>query len=360
MSTRARRWLAGFAIWTMLAVLSASQTVVRLSLEDRPIYWDRLVVGNLVNWYSCAVFTPLLFWAVRRFPVDARDWLRHLPFQLALCAIASTLKFLIEWNTMVRVFGFELPPVGRLLTSGFISENIAFWCLVAAIHAIEFQRKAREREVLTARLQARLSEAHLNALAARLHPHFLFNTLQAISTLVHRDPRAADTMIGHLSTLLRKTLHGRPGHEVTLEEEMALLDDYLAIAQARFGDRVAVVRDLAPETLPALVPGLSLQPLLENAFEHGIARRADAGLVRIQARRVGDRLELSVRDDGYGPAADAVREGVGLGTTRGRLTELYGPSAGLTLTAHPEGGSLATMTLPFHLTPVTPAVEVAA
>ncbi|MHB1329267.1 MAG: sensor histidine kinase [Gemmatimonadales bacterium] len=350
--TTTRRWLAGFGIWTVLAILSASQSVVRLELANRPIDWNWVIQSNLVSWYSCAIFTPLFFLAARRFPIDGRAWPRHLPLHLALCAVASALKYLIEWFTMVEVLGFQLQSLGRMLTSGFISENIAFWCMTAAIHAIEFQHRARQREVLSARLEARLSEAQLNALTVRLHPHFLFNTLQGVSTLVHRDPTAADAMLGHLSTLLRRTLHGRPRHEVTLEEELEILEHYLAIAQARFGDRVTIERVIAPDTLGGLVPCLSLQPLLENAFEHGIARRAASGRVVITSRRNGPELEVSIRDDGYGPTAGTVQDGVGLGTTRGRLTELYGPRASLRVAAHPDGGTVATMVVPFHETPV--------
>lgn len=351
MTSRARRWLLGFGIWTLLAILTASQSVVRSQLGNRPIDLERLMVGSLVSWYTCAIFTPVFFLAVRRFPVDARDWVRHLPVHLALCAVVSAAKYVLEWTAMAPVLGFDVPPLARMVTTGFISENIAFWCLDAAIHAIEFQRRAQEREVLSARLQARLSEARLNALAARLHPHFLFNTLQGISTLVHRDTAAADRMLGHLSSLLRKTLHGQPRHEVTLENELTVLDDYLAIVQTRFGSRVTIERDIAPEALPGLLPSLALQPLLENAFEHGIARRAGASRVTIRARLTRDRLDLTVRDDGTGPAAP-LNEGIGLGTTRARLTELYGERATLSVAAHPDGGTLATMTVPFHLAPI--------
>lgn len=360
MSAAVGRWALGFGIWTVLATLSASQSILRLRFENRPVDLDRLIPGTFVSWYSCAIFTPVFFWAARRFPIDGRDWIRHVPLHLALCAVASVLKFVVEWTTMVYGLGYSIPPLARLMSSGFISENIAFWCMAAAIHAIEFQRRVRERELLSARLQRRLSEAQLNALTARLHPHFLFNTLQGISTLVYRDPKAADTMLRHLSTLLRKTIHGRPRHEVTLEEELLLAENYLAIVQARFGDRVTIERDIEPGTLRCLVPCLVLQPLLENAFEHGIARRAGAGRVTIRARQLGSKLELSVRDDGHGPTAGTLREGVGLGTTRDRLSELYGAEADSTLAGHPEGGTVATMVLPFHEIPIAPMAEVTA
>jgi len=224
-----------------------------------------------------------------------------------------------------------------------------------AVHAIEFHQRVREREVLAARLQARLSQAQLDALASRLHPHFLFNTLQGISTLVYRDPAAADAMLGHLSTLLRRALSRGPGHEVTLEEELALLEEYLAIVQVRFGDRVMVEREVDSSALGALVPQLLLQPLVENAIEHGVARRAGAGRIGIRVVREGGQLRIAVTDDGPGLERPA-REGVGLGSTRLRLGELYGEAGSLALERGAAGGLVARVTLPFHETPVSPAI----
>lgn len=354
-----RRWALGFLVWTVLALLSASQMAVFLRGTDQAVEWSRLVPQRLVEWYSCAVFTPVFFAAARRWPIDARSWLRHAPVHLLLCAVATVIKFAIDGQALSSLLSLPVRPLGAVLQRNFIPENVAFWCMAAVVHAIEFQRTVREREVLSARLQARLSAAQLASLAARLHPHFLFNTLQGISTLVHRDPAAADAMLGHLSTLLRRMLQTRVRHEVTLVEELALLEEYLAIAQTRFGDRLTIVRDVAADALPGLVPYLVLQPILENAFEHGIARRGGAGLVELRAAREGERLRITVTDDGHGPRRDT-RDGVGLGTTRARLVELYGSQATLAVDPAPERGTVATLVIPWHTTPVAVVAEGAA
>jgi len=351
------RWTLGFLVWTVLALVSASQLAVYLAIEGQPIEWARIIPDRLVNWYTCAIFTPIFFVVARRWPIDASSWSRHVPFHLALCAVASLIKFVAEREILVRALGRSDIARADMLQRGFISENIAFWCMAAAVHAIEFHRRVRERDVLSARLEARLSEAQLESLTARLHPHFLFNTLQAISTLVHRDSAAADTMLGHLSTMLRRMLRSRPRHEVPLAEELALVEEYLAIAQTRFGDRLTIRRDIAPDVVTGLVPYLVLQPLLENAFEHGIALKAGAGSVVIRALREADHLRITVADDGHGPRAAPAREGVGLGTTRARLAELYGGRAALTIAAGPTGGTVATLVLPFHTAPISVALE---
>jgi hypothetical protein len=310
----------------------------------------------MADWYSCAIFTPLFFWLARRYPIDRERWVPHLPIHLLAAALATPLKFGLE-RWVVVLAGQGAPPFGQILARSFISENIAFWCVIFAVHAIEFHERAHEREILTARLQARLSEAQLDALTSRLHPHFLFNTLQGISTLVYRDPAAADAMLGHLSTLLRRALTKGQGFEVTLAEELALLEEYLAIVQVRFGDRVAIVRETDPRALTALVPQLLLQPLVENAIEHGVARRAGAGRIGIEVAREGDRLRVAVSDDGPGLTRPA-QDGVGLGSTRLRLSELYGDQGTLALTPAASGGSVATVTLPFHERPIpTPVPE---
>jgi hypothetical protein len=346
------RWGLGFLAWTILGLLSASQSAVGWGVQGRSVDWGWLLTDRLTDWYTCAIFTPLFFWLARRYPIDRDRWIRNVPIHLLAAALCTPMKFALERWVLVDLAGHSLPPFGQILARSFISENIAFWCVILGVHAIEFHQRAREREVLTARLQARLSEAQLDALTSRLHPHFLFNTLQGISTLVYRDPAGADAMLGHLSTLLRRALTRGQGYEVTLSEELALLEEYLAIVQVRFGDRVAIVRETDPTALTGLVPQLLLQPLVENAIEHGIARRAGAGRIGIQVSREGERLRVAVSDDGPGLARPAP-DGVGLGSTRLRLGELYGDRGSLALTPGVAGGLVATVTLPFHETPIS-------
>lgn len=353
MSPRRQRWGLGFLAWTLLVLLSISQSAVAANTAGRVVDWGRMVPWRFIDWYSCALFTPAFFWLARRYPIGRQQWARNVPIHLGAAAVATVLKFTLEHSILSGLLQWTDLPLGRLIVTGFISENIAFWCVIAAVHAIEFHGRVREREVLTSRLQARLSEAQLEALTARLHPHFLFNTLQGISTLVYRDPAAADAMLGHLSTLLRGTLQRATRHEVTLADELALLEEYLAIVQVRFGDRVTIERRIEPGTLPGLVPHFVLQPLVENAIEHGIAARAGAGRIEIAAERQADRLLIRVTDDGPGlPSSTASPpDGVGLGSTRRRLAELYGASARLELNGRAGGGTTARLDLPFHEAP---------
>lgn len=350
-------WLLGFLAWTVLALLSTSDVVAFFVRENRPFFFPDVLGSRLINWYSCGIFTPLFFAVTRRWPIEAATWLRHGPIHLALCAGASVIKFAIEREALIVLLGRTPPPLGEILERSFISENIAFWCMAGVVHALVLSRRIRERELHSARLQARLSQAQLESLAARLHPHFLFNTLQGISTLVHRDPRAADAMLGHLSNLLRQTLQTGRRHEVTLAEELGMLEEYLAIALARFGDRLIIEREVHPSAEPGLVPRMVLQPLLENSFEHGVARKAGPARVALRATKAGPELRITVTDDGHGPDVDPPREGVGLGTTRARLAELYGPAATLTVAPGPGGGTVVSLVLPWHTEPVAPGEE---
>jgi hypothetical protein len=349
-----RPWVLGWAAWTALALLSTTQLAVFQALRGEPVAMGGLLPGSLLNWYSCAIFTPAFFAAARRWPIDARHWVQHTPIHLALCAVASMLKFVIEQHVGVAYLDWDPRPLLAIVQRQFIGENIAFWCLAGVVHAIEFQRRAAEREVDAARLHARLAEASLTALTARLHPHFLFNTLQGISTLVHRDPAAADAMLTRLGALLRRVMEPPDTHEVSLATELGMLEDYLAIAEARFGDRVTVAREIDEDTLEGLVPYLALQPLVENAFEHGIARRAGRGTVAIRASRRGAALEVTVTDDGHPMEVPPRRDGVGLGTTRARLAMLYGDHATLDVGPGPAGGNRSRLVVPWHVTPIRP------
>jgi len=222
--------------------------------------------------------------------------------------------------------------------------------VVVAAHALAFYRRAQEREKHATTLAAGLSRAKLEALRLQLQPHFLFNTLNAISTLVHRDPDAADELIGDLSDLLRLSLH-TIDHEVPLRQELELLDRYLAIEQARLGDRLKVEKHIDPGVAQALVPTFLLQPIAENAIRHGIEPRAAAGTLRIRAERAGAALVLTVADDGVGLAAKQTaaseRRGIGLSNTEQRLATLHGAAASLTIASPESGGVTVRISLPF-------------
>jgi len=248
---------------------------------------------------------------------------------------------------------FGPPFIAIALRANF---GFAIYLIVAtAAHALAFYRRAQERDRHALVLTASLNQAKLDALRLQLQPHFLFNTLNAISTLVHRDAAAADELIGDLSELLRLSLL-TAAHEVPLARELELLDCYLAIEQARLGDRLTVARDIDPATTAALVPTFLLQPLVENAVRHGLEPRLAPGTITLHAHRDGDSLLLSVTDNGVGLAAGEdgrARHGIGLANTEARLRALHGDAAQLQLHALPAGGVHVEIKLPFRTAAAT-------
>jgi sensor histidine kinase YesM len=219
---------------------------------------------------------------------------------------------------------------------------------VSITHALTYYRRAQERERKAVELEARLADAKLDALRMQLHPHFLFNTLNAISTLVHKDPHAADEMIANLSELLRATLDAE-GQEIPLRRELDLLSRYLEIQQARFGDRLKIERQIDAAALDALVPTLILQPLVENAIRHGIEPQTTAGVVAIRAQRKDSVLQLGVADNGGGlQKSTGKSSGIGLTNTKARIEELYGNAGRLVLNSKSGEGFSVEIEIPFH------------
>jgi len=339
LSRRATWWLLALALWTLCPILISLQTVVHASYTGAPVSWSRVLPLRLADWYTCAMFTPLCFWLVRR--------TRSIPAQIAFILGAVVVKYAVyveiaRWLRPAETWRFDV-----VLARAFASESIAFAAMLAIVHGIEYHRRFREREVHAARLEAELASARLDALTAQLQPHFLFNTLNGISTLMRRDVDAAEEMLTHLGDLLHRTLRLGDRHEVTLAEELDLLQHYLDIMKIRFEDRLTVRMDIEPGVTNALVPHLVLQPLVENAIRHGISRRPGAGLLELSAHADGDVLEISVRDDGEG-LLNGGAEGIGLSNTRRRLRQLYGDAHELALTPAAEGGLRVTLRIPLH------------
>jgi LytS/YehU family sensor histidine kinase len=212
-----------------------------------------------------------------------------------------------------------------------ITGTLPFLTVAAGAHALEARARAHERELEAERIRSQLAESRLQALTAQLQPHFLFNTLQGISTLITRDPPAADAMLTSLSDLLREVLRRSDAREVDLSEELRVLEPYLDISRRRFGERLSVRTSMDDRAAGALVPFFILQPLVENALHHGISSHAGAGWIEIAGRRDGDRLVLTVTDSGPGTAAPDAGRGIGLTNTRARLEELYGTAYSLEL-----------------------------
>lgn len=350
-----RPWLLGATIWTALGLLSALQTSVYYMRDGRPVPWNPILIDRLTDWYTCAIFTPVFFWLVRAIPWERGRRFRAVVLQTLVVIACVPIKYFLYVVIVQAVIpDYRSVVFGRILVGSFISEVMAFGAMMAIVHAVEFNRRAVRHVTETARLEARLAEARLESLTAQLQPHFLFNTLHAISTLMHRDVEAADTMLARLGDLLRRTLDDRGRSELPLAEELRLLDAYLDIARVRFQDRLTVDLRIAPETSEALVPRFVLQPLVENALQHGIGSREGAGRVTIRAERSGERLSLMVSDDGVGGQLNGngfPREGIGLTNTRLRLRERYGADHVLQLAKGDEGGLVVTMNIPYRAAP---------
>lgn len=350
-------------VWTLLALLSIGQTALALGVRGQPVHWPALVTLSLADWYTCALFLPALFALARRFPVGDGHWRVSVPVHLAASAVFVVAKytaFLPLLNHFAPHSGATLP---RLLAANAVSELMIFWALMGTVHAVEYYGRFREREAAAFTLAARLAEAQLAALRSQLRPHFLFNTLNAVSALMHRDPEAADRMLGQLADLLRATLEQGDAHEVSLGDELALLDCYIGIMRVRYGPRLAIEIDVPAGLTDALVPALLLQPLVENAIDHGIAPRPGPGRVSVSATLIqtgtASRVQLTVSDDGLGLTAAlggaansgsncGLIEGIGLSNTRQRLAQLYGQDQAFRLISAAGKGTSVTVELPLR------------
>jgi two-component system LytT family sensor kinase len=327
-------WIAG-ACATVGLLSGVHQYYTGIAEGERNVVWSDTLVRQLVYWFAWGAITPLILWLTSR-PRVAVLVLAAVP----ICIARTAAAYAIRW---VFVPGLDLEPHGFVLyTRAWLRiDLITYTAVVSAMVAVGHWRKGREAEV-------QLSEARLRALQMQIHPHFLFNTLNTIAMLIRTaNPARALTVLAELGDLLRQMLNDDPGLEVPLREELRFLEGYLGIERARFSDRLRVTMTVEPQALDAHVPRFVLQPLVENAIRHGIAKRVASGVLTITGARAGSSLSLSVSDDGPGPAVDS-SDGVGLANTRERLRHLYGPEAVLSLTRSPGGGAVASITLPWH------------
>jgi hypothetical protein len=349
-----RLWLVTLAAWTALAAVSAS---IRYAyyFEGHHIAWWHSVAYSLAASVLWALLTPPLLAFGAHFRLDHDPWPR-LPLHLALSIVIPILYWfpaLGLTQLLARTFGhptwaWELTRAD--FVAGYLNNLVVCTQLLAVSQGLVFHRESRERARRAAGLEAELAQTQLQLLRMQLEPHFLFNTLHAIATLVHGNPNAAERMIVLLSDLLRRALREREGHEVALREELGFLDRYLEIEHVRFPDRLSVVREIEPASLDALVPPLLLHPLVENAIRHSVARRTDGGCLGICARRENGRLELRIWDEGKGAAAEEERPpgaGIGLANTRARLQQLYGNAQRLEL-RQSSSGTEVIVSLPFR------------
>jgi two-component system, LytTR family, sensor kinase len=371
------RWvIAGVTAGLTLfcAAVEASQNYLGSINFGKPVPWTESVRRTLPSWVILALIVPAVLSLARRFPVERGRLPRAVPLHLlgaSMFAVVHLGGTALYYAVVDGVYD-RLPLVmTKYMTAYFILDVLIYCGMVGASQAVRYYREAKVREVATVRLQESLTEARLAALRGQLNPHFLFNTLNAITTMaLKREHDNVVVTLGYLSELLRVSLDDRLPQEVALADELDLLERYLEIQRIRFGDRLTVTRDIDDEALGALVPIMILQPLAENAIVHGIAPVTGPGELRLRAaRRNGDLvLEVSDTGPGFGAAAasngaragtdgvtDRARDrptgGIGLANTRDRLTQLYGGRSTLVVGAGDAGGARVSVTIPFRAAP---------
>ncbi len=353
------RGLKILGVWTVLGTFFAGQTWVWQLAQGNPVPWNAAFSSRISYWYAWALVAPAVFAFARRFRLGRSAWARplaaHTGFALVVAPSQAVLSGLLQLITD-PLFGMRSAPVGelgryftiRVLYRSF--DAFAFyWVLVVVFYTVILARALRERDLRASQLETELAQTELRMLKMQLQPHFLFNTLNAITSLMHTDVAQAERTVLTLSDLLRRTLAASGQQEVRLEDEIAFLERYLQIEQTRFRGRLRVTWTIAPDTRPLLVPNLLLQPLAENAIKHVVARRSSGGHITISVRRDDASLVIEIADDGPGlppGAADFADSGVGLPATRARLAHLYGSRHAFSLANRPEGGLCVTVTIP--------------
>ena len=372
-------WAIVLGVWCVLVVVFAGQLVFNAGMS-----WHEGFRVAFFNWLPWALLSPIAVWLASVFPLERGHLRLSVPAHIAGCLLALLVC------AMLRSLGPEPPgafrggppgprpggpqempmddagpnsdmpmpahfPPPRRDSQRFLhdaarraqSDIPVYWVIVSIVNGFAISQRSRERERKALELEARLADARLHALRMQLHPHFLFNTLNAVSALVHKDAAAADEMIANLSELLRATLE-TSAQEIPLRRELEFLNRYLEIQQVRFGERLKVEKEIDASALEINVPTLILQPLVENAIKHGIEPHAETGVVQISARRTPGMLRLAVRNSGGAGEKAKPSTGIGLANTSARLQELYGGRARMVLNTDAAGKFSVDLEIPFN------------
>jgi two-component system, LytTR family, sensor kinase len=364
-----------WGFWAFIAMLTFANSLINnaMSAGAPRLPSAAPFFTALINCLIWGALTPLMFRLTSRQSLDRPKWVASLIWLLALgiviaVCVAQFMSYLRYWQAVYyyqaagsSAHPASVDPEAVLRQFWFMKEFVIYLVVLAGGFAHDYFVRYRIRheqagalEAQAARFRSELADARLSALRQQLNPHFLFNTLNAVSSLVERDPRGARRMIAHLSDLLRDTLE-QTELEVTLDRELTMVRRYIEIMQTRFGGKLETAEDVAPDTLRAMVPTLLLQPLVENAIKHGVERIDGTGRIEIRARRSGDSLLLSVLNSGADMSGNMLHDehagaGVGLQNTRDRLAQSYGERQSLVLSRHPGGGAAVEIVLPFHTT----------
>ncbi len=347
----------GFAIWTILGLSFASESYLRNYRAGRILHVKYFIIEFLTEFYIYALFSILLFKLSERFPLQLKIapktiviYFCHLIASVIFSIVSTSLNSFIAWtweDICEHCLSFDMIFDPHFLHRGII----VYWGIIIVGQGIEYYREMQSEKVRVAELSALLSDAQLSALKMQIHPHFLFNTLNSIATLIHHDAESADLMLTRLSDFLRMTLQNSGEPIVSLERELHFLKTYLDIEKVRFQERLTVEFSADEETLNSKVPNLILQPIVENSIRHGIANMKENGFLFIRAKRNNARLIIEIEDNGAGlnstSASAKTQGGVGLSNTKARLRQIYGDDFSFEIGTNRESGTLVRFDLPF-------------
>jgi hypothetical protein len=356
------RWGTIFAIWSLPALVAAYSTYVAAGTQGHPIAFWRALAIECPGWYVWVPLTPVIFALAKRFPVIPRPTMRAVAVHVGLMIVATAIYATVYAWSIVEFRPSPLRLSSGVMESLFVGSVVMTLVLYAATLAtslaLDYAKHERERENRTLALEAQLARAELHSLRAQLHPHVLFNALHTIALLARRDADEAIRVTVLLGNVLRSVLDSGGTDERPLRDEISLIEQYLAIELVRFADRLTVLWEIAPETQDALVPTLLLQPLVENALRHGIARSVNGGTVVVSAHSSGDTVCITVWNNGPSLQGGRVgRRGVGLNNTEERLHRLYGDVGKLTISNDPRGGVSVRVCVPWRTADVGETAE---
>jgi two-component system, LytTR family, sensor kinase len=339
-----------FAGWILFGLFNANQMYIAAASRGSPVAASRALSLSMTDSFLLALTTVAIFWLARRLPLARGRLLPHAAVHLLAAVTLSLARVgvtvaLSQWTALYRPAEFT-----TVFYRQFHTNILSYVLLLGIAWAVYYHARFREREQAAEQLAAGLAEARFQALKMQLHPHFLFNTLNAISALIPQEAQPARRMVARLGDMLRTVLEQEATQEVTLREELEFLEPYLEIEQTRLGDRLRVEIQVEPEALDARVPHLVLQPLVENAIRHGVAPRSEPGAVTIAAAVEGESLVLHIRNTGGAARQRFPREagGRGLANVRSRLEHLYGADQQLAAGPAGSGGWVTTIRIPFQ------------
>jgi two-component system LytT family sensor kinase len=365
-------WVVSFGVWTFVTLADAGSIYELYRSTGGTTNFPTVLGMECSQILTYFPLTPFVFAFAIRYPVQRGNWLQRsllylaggLVFTVAHISLRGVTPYAYWdaqahswesaiWDSQAHVFKIRWPVFEQLFLRNVVDDTTGTYVpIVLVAHAVAYYRRFRERQLRASQLEAQLAKARLQALKSQLQPHFLFNTLHSISSLMLTDVPSADKMMSRLSDLLRMSFEDSDTHVTTLGRELEFVSVYLEIEQIRFEDRLNVVFDIAPDTLDAEVPHLLLQPLVENAVGHGISRISSGGKIRIAASHDERALHLLVRDNGPGLGnrdAPSSKAGLGLKATRERLETLFGNAQTLEVRSPAEGGAEAFVRIPFRL-----------